>query len=100
MSEPSVLEDQDRVGTDPREGLRLSYGEKITLLVAFCMIADVAVPSFLNALYELRGRECSNRLELIYNILSDIAKERKTKPGESICLAFDVNVRLDQMILL
>jgi hypothetical protein len=34
---------------------------------------------------------------LIYSILSDIARERGTKPGEEICKTFDINVRLDRM---
>ncbi|MFH1737537.1 MAG: hypothetical protein ABIH23_00925 [bacterium] len=97
MTEPSASTDRDQTPPARRQGLHLSTGESIALLVAFCMIAVVAVPNFLNALYELRGRECTHRLHLIYDILSDFAKERQTKPGESICQAFDVNVRLDQM---
>ena len=93
MTEPSEM--QDGAHGRPR-GFHLSSGEVIALCVAFCLVAIVAVPSFLSALNELRGRECSNRLALIYEILSDIAKERGTKPGEEICQAFDLNVRLDQ----
>ncbi len=96
MTQPAVSQGREYEDTAPG-GMRLSYGELITLAVAFCMIAFVAVPSFLNALYEIRGRECSNRLELIYRILSDIAKERGTQPGNEICQVFDVNLRLDRM---
>lgn len=97
MVEPTTSRDPDLTEPVTRGWLRLSRGELIVLSVSFCLIAFVAVPNFLGALYELRGRECSSRLELIYNILFDIAKERGTEPGEEICQTFDVNVRLDQM---
>ncbi len=80
-----------------KRALNLSRGEIVVLVVSFCLIAFVAIPNFLRALYEIRGRECSARLELIYNILCDIAEERRTRPGEEICQEFDINVRLDQM---
>ncbi len=95
MAEP--VSGQDRQDDPQRRRMRFSRGEIIVLAVSFCLVAFVAIPSFLQALYEIRGRECSARLELIYNILADIAEERGTKPGEEICQEFDINVRLDQM---
>ncbi len=96
MNQPAVPQGREHEESAPR-GIRLSQGELITLAVAFCMIALVAVPSFMNALYDIRGRECSNRLGLIYKILTDIAQARGTQPGEEICQVFDINLRLDRM---
>jgi len=57
MNQPAVPQGREHEESAPR-GMRLSQGELITLAVAFCMIALVAVPSFMNALYDIRGREC------------------------------------------
>lgn len=77
--------------------LPLSRGELVVLGLSFSLVAFVAIPNFLEALFELRGRECSARLGLIYSILCDIAESRQVEPGEKICDTFDINVRLDRM---
>lgn len=61
------------------------------LVIAFLLIALVAMPNYFNSLEELRGQECSERLTLVANCLKYLADQNETKPNEKICELFDLN---------
>jgi hypothetical protein len=61
------------------------------LIVAFSLVAFVALPSYLDSLSDLRGKDCATKLTLVANCLQFLAEKNGTQPGEKICETFDLN---------
>jgi hypothetical protein len=70
---------------------KMQLWEIVALVVAFSLIAFVALPNYFDSLEAMRGRECSDRLTLVANCLTYLAKQNNTQPGEKICELFDLN---------
>lgn len=76
----------------PKTGLTLY--EIGSLVVALLIIGGITIPSFLKALADLRGRECTHRLQLVADTIYELASENDVLPGERICSLFELNDRL------
>ncbi len=62
-----------------------------SLGLAVLIVAGITIPSFFNALKDVRGHECRNRLMLIAECLHELAVGKNIKPGERICSRFELN---------
>ncbi len=69
----------------------LSKFEIAVVAVSFLLVVGFALPGFFRALSDLRGNECTHRLQLIAECLHDLAVKSQAKPGGHICSMFELN---------
>lgn len=65
-----------------------------SLIVVLTIVSGITIPAFLKALADLRGRECTHRLQLVADTMHELAMENDVLPGERICSYFELNDRL------
>lgn len=69
----------------------LSKFELAVVAVSFLLVVGFALPGFFRALSDLRGNECTHRLQLIAECLHDLAVKNRAVPGGHICSMFELN---------